>query len=161
MYINRKAFCTKGFICEGLLMSEDIFEVKINEEGKRSIQRIYTGAKTLLLLCIIDSVFSIVRMLPTLKFLPFVFNPTDYRRSAWFTILNLVYRLFYIVVTPMQGYFYFKFSKMTKQSLVTASSKEYNMALSFLVKIILLFTIGLLANIIYMFILIKLDRQQH
>lgn len=104
-------------------MQNEIFGISLNEKGIRQVIQVYKKVKLVFIGSIIWSVINLVSILVRLTMLREVFR---YGRNTSQLMVVYSYWVFTIILLPLQGYYYYAFSKEMKLSIEEQNTEKFN-----------------------------------
>lgn len=114
-------------------MNEELFEIKLDETGKKLLIRISRWARFLyvctLLTCVFDLTMAYLGLKSLLKY--------DYYNFAYqkfYISFNIIFLIIYAILLPLQAYFFFTFSRKTRKAIQYEDSIGFNNSIKWLLK---------------------------
>jgi hypothetical protein len=142
-----------------VLMEEHLFEIKLNTDGKNLLMRINNFGKFLFTCSLIIAAIDLISAFISLRAYN-VFSQKSPEVLNFQTITSIIFLILYTVILPFHGYFFYRYTKLSKKAINYESSNEFNQSFEWLVKYIItvsiLFGINVFFGIIVVYTQIQL-----
>lgn len=132
-------------------MNEELFEIKLDETGKKLLTRISRWASILYICCVLTCIFDLINAYLGIKsFLKYADKYDDYMRFS--VSFNIIFLIIYAVLLPMQAYYFLSFSRNARKAMQYEDSIGFNSSFKWLLKHIIIASILFTLNSIWAFV---------
>lgn len=132
-------------------MNEELFEIKLDETGKKLLIRISRWAKFLYICCVLTCIFDLINAYLGIKsFLKYADRYDDYMRFS--VSFNIIFLIIYAVLLPIQAYYFLSFSRKASKAMQYEDSIGFNNSFKWLLKNIITASILFTLNSIWAFV---------
>jgi len=134
-------------------MEPHLFDTRLNEQGKNFLARIHKWAKFFYACTIVTCVFDLINAY--FAFRNYQKFYTNFPALIKFQeIISIIFLIIYPVLLVCAGYFFYRFANKSVTAVQFENELEYNGALQFLLKHILVATVLFALNSVWAFIII-------
>lgn len=104
-------------------MQNEIFGISLDDEVRQQISQLYKKVRIVFIGSIIWSAINVLSILIRLTALKQMFS---YSRNTAQLIIVYSFWILIVIILPIQGYYYYAFSKEIRSSLEEQSSEKFN-----------------------------------
>ncbi len=133
-------------------MNEELFETKLDENGKKLLIRINRWAKLLYICCILTCIFDLINAYLGIR--SFLKNVDGYNDYLKFSVsFNIIFLIIYAVLLPIQAYYFISFSRNARKAIQYEDSIGFNNSFKWLLKHVITASILFTLNSIWIFVI--------
>lgn len=133
-------------------MKEELFEIKLDETGKRLLLRVNFWARFLYVCTLLTCVFDLINAYLGIK--SFFKNADGYNDYLKFSVsLNIIFLTIYAVLLPIQAYYFLSFSRNARKAIRYEDSIGFNNSFKWLLKHVITASILFTLNSIWIFVI--------
>lgn len=131
MYFNRQALRTTRIVCKSLLMeTNEVFSIKLNEEGAHWLRRLQSLAMFILLATVFYNAINLHNTLPyVLDANKETTLPAKWRLS---NSVFVIYLIIHAILQVIHTFLYYQFAVSSRQAITEKNSIQLNQSLRFL-----------------------------
>lgn len=121
-------------------MNEELFEIKLDETGKRLLIRISRWARFLYICCVLTCIFDLINAYLGIKsFFKYADSYDDYMKFS--VSFNIIFLIIYAVLLPVQAYYFLSFSRNGHKAILYEDSIGFNKSFKWLLKHVIIASI--------------------
>ena len=133
-------------------MKEELFEIKLDENGKKLLIRISRWAGLLYICCVLTCVFDLFNAYLGIK--SFLKNVDGYNDYLKFSVsFNIIFLIIYAVLLPIQAYYFISFSRKARKAIQYEDSIGFNHSFQWLLKHVITASILFTLNSIWILVI--------
>ena len=134
-------------------MEEHLFEIKLTSDGKNSLNRINKLGRFLFTCSIVTAILDLIQAFMSFRALN-AFSAKVPEVLNLQTIISIIFVSLYAVIIPFHGYFFYRFTKLSKKALNYETTDDFNWSLKWLSKYVITASILFGLNVFFGIILI-------
>lgn len=133
-------------------MKEELFQIKLDETGKKLLTRISRWASFLYICCVLTCIFDLINAYLAIKaFLKYSDGYEDYMKFS--VSFNIIFLIIYAVLLPIQAYYFLSFSRKARKAIQYEDSFSFNNSFKWLLKHVIIAIILFTLNSIWAFLI--------